>query len=352
MPTMPLPLSEFDYDLPERLIAQASLGQRDQARLLVVDRGKGSFSHHHVRDLPELLSANDLLVFNDTRVVPARLLGHREKTGGQWEGLFLRERDEGVWEMIGQTRGTLQQGEWVTVRRHPNDEAELRLQYVGQLPSRHWLYRPESTGLNTLELLGKFGHVPLPPYIRKGVEEPGDAERYQTVYATRPGAVAAPTAGLHFTSELLARLEQAGMKRASVTLHVGIGTFQPIKAAEVSQHRMHCEWGELTAENVAKIQAASDHRVLAVGTTSVRVLETAGRSMPLAAWSGDTDLFIYPPFEFRLVRSLLTNFHLPRSSLLVLVSAFGGTELIRSAYREAIRREYRFYSYGDAMLIL
>ena len=256
--------------------------------------------------------------------------------------------------MLCQTRGRLTAGETIAVEPGP-----LQLTLVSKTPEGHWLTRPSETG-PAFELLQRHGQVPLPPYIRTGRAAEADRERYQTVYARQAGAVAAPTAGLHFTPRLFERLQQRGIERAFVTLHVGIGTFQPIQAEDVTQHQMHREWGELpaiTAEAVAACRKRGG-RVVAVGTTSVRVLETAARASrlipeaDLQPWSGETALYIYPPYEFRAVDALVTNFHLPRSTLLLLVGAFAGVELMRQAYKTAIEQAYRFYSYGDAMLIV
>jgi S-adenosylmethionine:tRNA ribosyltransferase-isomerase len=338
----------WDYDLPSHLIAQQPCSERDQSRLLVVNRADQSLAHHVFADLPRLLNPGDLLVLNDTRVLPARLLGRRARTGGKWEGLFLRQTDDGCWELLCQTRGRLSEGEAIEVVPGP-----LRLELVGRSPEGHWLARPGEPG-SPGELLERFGQVPLPPYIRKGHAAAGDRERYQTVYARRAGAVAAPTAGLHFTPRVFEQLEQRGIGRTFVTLHVGLGTFQPIQAEDVTQHRMHREWGELPAAAAEALAAcrARGGRVVAVGTTSVRVLETVAASGPPRPWSGETELYIHPPYPFRAVDALVTNFHLPRSSLLLLVSAFAGIDLIRRAYRTAVEERYRFYSYGDAMLIL
>jgi S-adenosylmethionine:tRNA ribosyltransferase-isomerase len=341
----------WDYELPPHLIAQEPAQPRDASRLLHLNRADRSLHHHVFRDLPDLLVPGDLLVLNDTRVVPARLIGRRERTGGRWEGLFLHATVDGLWEMLTQTRGRLVEGETVLAEPGP-----LRLMLVSRTPEGHWLARPEARG-SPVELLERHGHVPLPWYVRRGLEKTGDRERYQTVYATRAGAVAAPTAGLHFTPELFERLEQRGIGRAFVTLHVGLGTFQPVKEADPTQHQMHREWGELASSTVAALAAckARGGRVVAVGTTSVRVLETAARAStgagPVSPWSGETDLYVFPPFAFRVVDALITNFHLPRSTLLLLVAAFAGVDLLQTAYRTAIEQGYRFYSYGDAMLI-
>jgi S-adenosylmethionine:tRNA ribosyltransferase-isomerase len=349
-------IDEFDYTLPPELIAQEPPVRRDESRLLVVCRGGPVLGHHHFHELPDLLNPGDLLVLNDTRVVPARLLGRRAHTQGKWEGLFLRETAEGTWELLCQTRGRLIVGETILV--DPPDATPaatpLRLCLVGKTTGGHWLARPEESGTAS-ELLARFGHVPLPPYIRKGRAGEADRERYQTVYAKHAGAVAAPTAGLHFTPQLFDRLRQRGVGTAFVTLHVGPGTFQPVQVDDTSQHRVQPEWGELPAAAAEAVRACKSRggRVVAVGTTSVRVLETAARhGGEVAAWSGDTDLTICPPFTFRVIDALLTNFHLPRSSLLLLVAAFTGLESMRGAYAAAIEQRYRFYSYGDAMLIL
>jgi S-adenosylmethionine:tRNA ribosyltransferase-isomerase len=339
---------DFDYDLPPHLIAQEPLPERDRSRLLVVRRKEGTIQHHTFRDLSDLLAAGDLLVLNDTRVLPARLLGHRAPTGGRWEGLFLTTRPDGTWELLCQTRGRLTEGEVIQVEPGP-----LTLTLVSKTPDGHWLVRPDSSG-SPLELLEHYGRVPLPPYVRKGKATAADRDRYQTVYARRAGAVAAPTAGLHFTPHLFEQLERRGVGRTFVTLHVGLGTFQPIQVEEVAEHRMHREWGELSAEAAVAINARRQRgrQVVAVGTTSVRVLETVAASGTIQPWAGETGLYIYPPYRFQAVDALITNFHLPRTSLLLLVSAFGGTDLIRRAYQTAVAHAYRFYSYGDAMLIL
>ena len=345
-------LTDLDYDLPPHLIAQEPAPRRDGSRLLVVNRTDGSLADHFFRDLPDLLHPGDLLVLNDTRVLPARLLGQRERTGGKWEGLYLRESG-GAWELLSQTRGHLTAGETLIVAAPVEGAAPLRLRLEEKLPGGAWRARPEEPG-TPAELLGRCGHVPLPPYIRKGRGNDADRERYQTVYAGRPGAVAAPTAGLHFTDEVFARLEQRGISRAFVTLHVGAGTFRPVQTESVAQHRSDPEWCELppaTADAVNSCRA-NGGRVVAVGSTSVRVLETVAATGAIRTWAGETTLTICPPYAYRAVDALVTNFHLPRSSLLLLVAAFMGLEPMMEAYRHAIERGYRFYSYGDAMLIV
>jgi S-adenosylmethionine:tRNA ribosyltransferase-isomerase len=345
---VPLLNGFFDYELPTRLIAQEPCAARDEARLLVLDRTGAAFRHRIFHDLPELLAPGDLFILNDTKVMPARLLGRRARTGGKWEGLFLRQLPDGHWELLCQTRGRLAPGDTVVL-----EPGGLQLQLLSRTPLGYWLARPNQDG-PAFDLLESMGHVPLPPYIRKGQAIPGDRARYQTVYARRPGAVAAPTAGLHFTPRLFDRLKERGIDWAFLTLHVGLGTFQPVRTTDVKQHHMHREWGELPSNTAEAIRRCRQRgrRVLAVGTTSVRVLETVAASGQIRPWSGETDLFIYPPYSFRAVDGMVTNFHLPKTSLLLLVSAFAGADLVRRAYEAAIEKEYRFYSYGDAMLIL
>lgn len=348
-------ISSYDYELPADLIASEPTARRDDARLLVVDRASGTFRHLRISDLPMLLESGDRLVFNNTRVVPARLHGFRESTGGKWEGLFLRAFDGGEWEFLSQTRGRLNVHEAIVIP--PADRTStlppLRIRLTGRGDEGAWRAIPESRE-PAFALLDHYGHVPLPPYIRKGIARPEDAQRYQTVFGEERGSVAAPTASLHFTHELLNAFIERSIARSFVTLHVGVGTFRPVAVETLDQHHMHSEWGDLSpsaAEEIKKTKQ-SGHRVVAVGTTSVRVLESAAETGDLHPFRGETQLFIRPPYQFHIVDVLLTNFHLPRSTLLVLVSTFGGYDLIREAYAEAIRNQYRFYSYGDAMLIL
>lgn len=347
-----LSLSEYDYELPRHLIAQHPLARRVDARLLVVDRAASTLQHYHIRDLPVLLRKGDCLVINDTRVIPARLVGFRTQSGGRWEGLFLSADAAGNWRLLGKTRGKLAPGERITLVNERLQEV-FQLRLLLKEPEGAWIARPEAEG-ETHALLEQVGRVPLPPYIRDGEMVAADRERYQTVFACSPGAVAAPTAGLHFSLDLLKSLEAAGVVVVRVTLHVGLDTFRPVTAPTLDDHVMHSEWCEITPEAIAAIERskAAGGRTVAVGTTAVRVLETAARGGRLAPFCGPTDVFIRPPYEFRAVDALLTNFHLPRTTLLVLVRTFGGDELVRRAYDEAIREEYRFYSYGDAMLIL
>jgi S-adenosylmethionine:tRNA ribosyltransferase-isomerase len=340
-------MEQLDYDLPQELIAQRPIEPRDRARLLVLHRTSGAIEHHTFAELPELILPGDCLVLNDTRVLAARLLGRREATGGRWEGLFLRELGTGQWELLCQTGGHPRPGEYFAVN---GDKARLVL--CERRGDGHWLVEPEPRQ-PVAEFLARYGHVPLPPYVRGGKDEPSDHACYQTVYADRPGAIAAPTAGLHFTDCVIDRIRARGISVVRLTLHVGLGTFLQIRES-IESHAMHTEWGELTAAAVERIDQcrANGGRVVAVGTTCVRVLETAARTGELVPWCGETSIFIFPPYRFHCVDALITNFHLPRTTLLALVCAFAGTELTRTAYREAIRQRYRFYSFGDAMLIL
>lgn len=348
-------LDLYDYHLPEELIARQPLSERDASKLLVVRRQSREIEHRSIRELPQLLDSGDCLTFNDTRVLPARLLGRREATGGHWEGLYLDSPTPGAWRLIGQTRGKLREGERIEVlpAHAPESKERLILTLVEREADGAWLATPKSE-LSAAELLQRFGTVPLPPYIERTLATPLDWERYQTLYAKRPGAVAAPTAGLHFSDELQHACRQREIERQYVTLHVGVGTFRPITVERLADHRMHSEWCDVSESTVAALRAtrARNNRIVAVGTTTARTLETAARDGELRAWSGPTELFIRPPYEFRAVDALLTNFHLPRSSLLVMLSAFAGLELIREAYSIAVEHKYRFYSYGDAMLVL
>jgi len=345
-------IDQYDYHLPSDLIAQQPLEKRSDARLLVVDRANNEIMHQHIRDLPEILSSGDCLVLNNTKVVPARLIGKRVTTGGRWQGLFVETDEMGNWLVLAKTRGKIAVGERVVLENREARE-DIELELLASLGAGKWAVRPISDA-PPFEILERVGRVPLPHYIRGGEMMPEDWQQYQTVFAEQQGAVAAPTAGLHFTHELLNKLHAKGVDKAFVTLHVGLGTFRPISVEEIDQHQMHTETGEITEETVQQLQKTREagHRIVSVGTTATRVLETASQSGSLAAWTGKTDLFIRPPYEFRSVDSLLTNFHLPKSTLLILVRTFGGDQLIQRAYREAIAEEYRFYSYGDAMLIL
>lgn len=351
-------LSTYDYHLPEELIAKEPLAQRDASRLMVLDRQTQSIQHRTIRELPDLLKSGDCLVLNNSRVLPARLFGVRTATGGKWEGLYLGSTESGRWRLIGQTRGYLRPQETVTLTNDDGEKLELRL--IEKEADGVVQFEPSRPG-TAIELLQKFGTVPLPPYMDRKIATQNDWERYQTTYAVHPGSVAAPTAGLHFTPELLEGCRQKGLSRAEVTLHVGIGTFRPVSVENLSEHHMHSEWCELpavTADQLNQTRAAGN-RVVAVGTTSLRTLESVVRATgsndsqtAFQPWQGETNLFIHPPYQFRSTDVLLTNFHLPKSTLLMLVAAFAGLEFILDAYRQAIENRYRFFSYGDAMLIL
>jgi S-adenosylmethionine:tRNA ribosyltransferase-isomerase len=344
-----LETSEFNFELPNDLIAQHPAEPRDRSRLMVVRRRSGTIEHRRFRDVSEILAPGDLLVRNNTKVIPARLLGQRESTGGTWEGLFLRQRVDGSWEILAKTRGKPTLGERFLV------EGGLVLALEERGEGGRWFVRPRSNE-STETLLIRHGHVPLPPYIRKGHDNPEDRIKYQTVFADIPGAVAAPTAGLHFTNDIFHQLSLRGISWLDITLHVGLGTFRPIETDKIEDHTLHAEWSEIRPPVAEALNATRTQggRIVAVGTTSTRTLETSAQMGhgTFRPFSGDTALYLRPGHQFMGVDALITNFHLPRSSLLVLVSAFAGTNLIRSAYAEAIRERYRFYSYGDAMLIL
>jgi S-adenosylmethionine:tRNA ribosyltransferase-isomerase len=335
--------SDFDFELPSALIAQFPAPERSGSRLLCLDGSSGELRDALFRDLPQLLHADDLLVFNDTRVIRARLFGHK-LSGGKVEVLVERVLD--THRVLAQVRAShapkpgsrllLSEVLEVEVLARQDDLFELR--FVGET--------------SVAELLEQYGRLPLPPYI---THAPGaeDEKRYQTVYARHPGAVAAPTAGLHFDEQVMQQLEQQRVQTAFVTLHVGAGTFQPVRVEDLAEHKMHSEWYEIPHDTAEKIHAARRRggRIIAVGTTALRALESAARQGEIAAGGGDTDIFITPGYRFRVVDCLLTNFHLPRTTLLMLVSAFGGVQHIRQAYQHAIAQRYRFFSYGDAMLI-
>lgn len=347
-------LSELQYELPDALIAQQPLEPRDAARLLIVQRASGRLDHRVFREIGDYLRAGDLLVVNDTRVIPARFFARRE-TGGRVEGLFLREAEDG-WRALLNPAGRIRPCERLQIELPGGEigtEASPAVIAIARHERGEWTIRPDPP-TDPRALLERVGHAPLPPYIQRG-EGPSktDTARYQTVYAASSGAVAAPTAGLHFTPQLLDSLAARGIQRAAVTLHVGLGTFSPIEVEDLAEHKMHREWFSISADALARIRATrhAGGRIVAVGTTSARVLESINLAEH-AARSGWTDIFIQPPYEFRNVDVLLTNFHLPGSTLLALVMALAGSDLTRAAYRAAIKGGYRFYSYGDAMLIL
>ncbi|MDH4030404.1 MAG: tRNA preQ1(34) S-adenosylmethionine ribosyltransferase-isomerase QueA [Chromatiales bacterium] len=333
--------SQFDYDLPQNLIAQQPLPGRGDGRLLVMSDSSGQIEDSTFRRLPDLLEPGDLLVLNDTRVIPARLFG-RKPSGGRVE--MLVERPEGERIALAHLRASKTPRPDTTILIDGGGEARV-------LGRQGDLFRL-SFDSDLMATLDRCGHVPLPPYIGRD-DAQSDRERYQTVYADRPGAVAAPTAGLHFDKTMLASLACKGIEQARITLHVGAGTFQPVRVDEVRDHRMHSEWLQVTEETCRMIAAthARGNRVVAVGTTVVRSLETAAASGDLSQFEGLSNLFIYPGYDFRVVDAMITNFHLPESTLLMLVCAFAGTEAVLGAYRHAIRQRYRFFSYGDAMFV-
>lgn len=336
-------VSDFQYDLPGELIAQQPLPERSASRLLCMSRATGEYRDAMFTDLPELLEPGDLLVFNDTRVIPARLFTRKE-TGGRVE--VLVERLTGERAALVQLRASKPTRPGALLRVEGTEAALV----VGERKGVFFEVSCEGGGL--MDLLETAGHMPLPPYIARA-DEAGDRERYQTVYAREPGAVAAPTAGLHFDEALMERLDDCGTERGFVTLHVGAGTFQPVRVERVQEHRMHAERIEVSetlCRQVDKTRSAGG-RVIAVGTTAVRSLETAAAGGHLEPFSGESRIFIYPGYTFRVVDGMITNFHLPESTLLMLVSAFAGLEPVKAAYAHAVEQRYRFFSYGDAMLI-
>ncbi|MCW9088179.1 MAG: tRNA preQ1(34) S-adenosylmethionine ribosyltransferase-isomerase QueA [Gammaproteobacteria bacterium] len=336
--------SDFFYELPDELIAQRPAVERRGSRLLVLDGASGGMEDRQFTDLPDLLRPGDLLVFNDTRVIPARLFGRKE-SGGAVE--VLVERITGEQTVLAHLRASKspRPGSWLTL------EEGIAVEVSGRDGALFALRFPAPV----LELLKQYGRMPLPPYIEREAGE-SDAERYQTVYARKEGAVAAPTAGLHFDEAMLAHLDEMGVESAYVTLHVGAGTFQPVRVDDIREHHMHSEYIEVPQAVVDAVAAtrARGGRVVAVGTTVVRSMESAARANggELAVYSGETDIFIYPGYQFRVIDALVTNFHLPESTLLMLVSAFAGYEQTMAAYRHAVEQRYRFFSYGDAMFLL
>jgi S-adenosylmethionine:tRNA ribosyltransferase-isomerase len=341
-------ISAFDYELPPELIAQQPLAERDASRMLVLDRANRSWTDSSFKNFTEHLRSDDVVVVNNSRVIPARLKGRREETGGQVEIFLVRELEAKVWDALVKPGGRLKAGSRVVFDERRRLKAEM-LDGPGAELRRVRFYCEGSFE----RLLGEIGVAPLPPYIKR--IDPQDGERYQTIYAKERGAIAAPTAGLHFTPAILAALDAAGVERAAVTLHVGYGTFKPVRVEDVEAHVVDPERYTIAADVAARLNAAraAGRRIVAVGTTTVRALESAGRGGPIAAGDGVADVFIYPGgTPIAHVDALLTNFHLPRSSLLMLVCAFAGREAVLRAYHEAVAAGYRFYSYGDAMLIV
>ena len=363
-------ISDFDYDLPQELIAQTPIEPRDASRLLVLNRATGAIEHQHFRDIGAYLRPGDLLIANQSRVIPARLLGHRTETGGAVEVLLLAERPDlgaDCWETLVRPGRRLHEGARLVFGDEANGEDELlhaeilqRTDAGGRIV-RFWVDTNENNvgaqfiapSVTVRQLIDKLGKMPLPPYIHEPLHDP---ERYQTVYARISGSVAAPTAGLHFTPRLLEELRQQGVRVGFVTLHVGLDTFRSVEVEDVRDHKMHSEEIDLdapTAELIAETRKAGG-RVIAVGTTAVRVLESVAsfHNGQIKPFHGPTRLFITPGYRFRVVDAMITNFHLPRSTLILLVSAFASKVLIEKSYQEAIRERYRFFSFGDAMLIL
>ncbi len=347
-------LASYGFELPRELIAQAPAVRRESSRLLGLDRATGLLSHGTFCDLARELGPTDLLVVNDSRVEPWRLFGRRVETGGRVEVLLVETRDDHRWRALVRAGGRLQPGEEVEL-----ESGALRFKLFERGVEGDWWGKLESTdGRQVTTTLREVGRPPLPPYIRRSPTDLKqlalDRERYQTVYARQPGSIAAPTAGLHFSRELMNELLERGVQQVSVTLHVGLGTFKPVTVSELDRHPMHSERFELTVEAAAALNRARSrgHRIIAVGTTSCRVLESVvNEAGHFVARSGETRLFIRPPYRFRAIDALITNFHLPGSTLLMLVSAFAGYQRVRAAYFEAIARRYRFFSYGDAMWI-
>jgi S-adenosylmethionine:tRNA ribosyltransferase-isomerase len=360
-------VSDFHYDLPPELIAQQSLSDRSASRLLLLSAATGVFQDRQFRDFPDLLRPGDLVVFNNTRVFPARLYGRRGGLKSQPVSLrnpaardFLRGRievlltrqlqqDPNEWECLARPGRKLGVGEHIFFGEH--DELQAEIIARGSFGERHIRFAPADDFFAQIE---KIGHVPLPPYIARA-DSPADRQRYQTVYARERGSVAAPTAGLHFTPEILARIRDKGIETTEATLHVGLGTFQPVRSEKVEEHTLHSESYSISEEAAAKIQQArhNDRRIVAIGTTTVRTLEYVAKqnSGEIRAGHGEANLFIYPGYKFQVVEALLTNFHLPQSTLLMLVCALAGKEHVLNAYRHAVARRYRFYSYGDCMFV-
>lgn len=338
--------SDFFYDLPEELIAQDPLEDRTASRLLVLNRETGDIEHKIFSDVVDYLNEGDCLVINNTRVIPARLIGEKEGTGGKVEVLLLKRRANDVWETLVKPGKKLRPGARVTF-----GDGRLKAEILEIAEEGNRLVRFYYEGIFE-EILDSLGEMPLPPYITHKLE---DKEMYQTVYAKYDGSAAAPTAGLHFTKELLSKIEEKGIKIASITLHVGLGTFRPVKVDDVNHHHMHTEWYEVNAEAADIINETKRNggRVICVGTTSCRTIESvADENGYMKAKTGETDIFIYPGYKFKVMDGLITNFHLPESTLVMLVSAFAGKENVLAAYETAVKERYRFFSFGDAMILI
>jgi len=336
-------LSDFDYYLPKALIAQKPVSPRDHSRLMVVDRQKKKIGHRHFSDLPDYLQPGDVLVLNDTKVFPARLIGRRQETGGKVEVFLLKPVSGNAWEaLIGNRRKRI--GQVIEFQK------DLNCKIISQIDDSVWLVKFNKSGNSLEKLIDQIGLTPLPPYIKAA----GFKDRYQTVYAENRGSAAAPTAGFHFTKGLIGKLKKKGVQFEFVTLHVGLGTFEPVKENDVKKHKMHSEYALLNKATAGRLNQAKKEgrRIIAVGTTSVRTLESFNQRGKFKVGRQWTDIFIYPGYKFKAVDAMITNFHLPKSTLLMLVMAFARKELIIKAYRAAINKKYRFYSFGDAMLII
>lgn len=339
-------VEEFDYDLPESLIAQTPLKDRDQSRLLVLGRNSGNIEHKHFKDVINYLETGDTLVLNDTRVMPARLFGLKEETGAKVEMLMLTRIENNDWEVLLKPAKRIKVGNKLSF-----GEGKIIAECIEELDQGGRIMRLHYEGILE-ERLNELGEMPLPPYIKERLDDP---DRYQTVYAKESGSAAAPTAGLHFTDELLDEIRAKGINIAFITLHVGLGTFRPVSVEDINDHEMHSEYYQMTQEtaNLLNQTKKEGHRIISVGTTSTRTLETIRRDYnEFVAVSGWTDIFIYPGFTYKAIDGLITNFHLPKSTLVMLVSAFSSRENIVNAYKEAVKLEYRFFSFGDAMLII
>ncbi len=337
-------LSDFDYELPEELIAQTPISKRDTSRLMVLDKKTGEITHKHFHDIIHELNKGDVLVLNDTKVIPARLIGTKEETGAVIELLLLKDLGENVWECLSRPAKRLKEGTIVTF------SPKLKAEVVEKKDEGIVLVKLIYDGI-LMEILDELGEMPLPPYIHEKLQ---DKDRYQTVYAKNIGSAAAPTAGLHFTEELLDELKNKGVEILFITLHVGLGTFRPVEVENVLEHHMHSEFYQMSKEVADKLNLAKKEgrKIYAVGTTSVRTLETIMHKYhEFKECSGNTDIFIYPGFEFQAIDGLITNFHLPKSTLLMLVSALSSREIILHAYKIAVEEKYRFFSFGDAMFI-
>jgi len=341
-------ISLFDYSLPDKLIAQYPASQRDKSSLMIINKETGDITHGSFSNIVDYLSKDDLLVINNTKVIPARLIGIKEATGARIEILLVRDLGNNIWNALARPSKRLKTGTIINcddklsaeiMRKNEDGIVTLKFNFSG----------------NFMEIISKIGQVPLPPYIKRSSIKSYDTERYQTVYAKEAGSIAAPTAGLHFTKKLLDEIKEKGIQIAEVTLHVSLGTFKPVTETEIEKHRMQSEYYEITKETFPTIKMAihEQKRIIAVGTTAMRVLESVDFNADnpkknLSAW---TDIFIYPGYKFKVVDAIITNFHLPKSTLLILVYAFAGRKLITNAYQKAIKKEYRFYSYGDVMFI-